>query len=322
MTRSPRNALALWFATALSLVACVAGFNMVIDPFGYFGMNRIGYYFSSERQFKTNLVRQESYDAMIMGDSRIAFTDPKYITKLNYKFVNAGFASASLPELYSLLQGAKLSKLRLLVVGLHYVDLKSCSDQKLNTTSVWDPVRYGMSWSDLRYATKALDKRYKGESPSYHRDGTRAAEKDIFRDAALGGHKSQRYWQKVKSAGNVWRQQLVFSDACLDIIRKIKDLSRIHGFEFVLVFLPYDEDIWGNADWNQWIARPRHQRQFDRLRNIVPNYVDLSYSRFSASHNFWAHDPLHFLPQVGAKIIERSVLMSRRTQSNTIVAGM
>ena len=68
MSKIARNALILWLATALSIVGFVAGFNFAVDPFGYFGRNSIGYYFSSERQFKFNIVRRDDYNAIVLGD--------------------------------------------------------------------------------------------------------------------------------------------------------------------------------------------------------------------------------------------------------------
>jgi hypothetical protein len=112
--------LLLWLVTALSLVGFVARFNIVIDPFGYFGANSLGYYFSSERQFKFSIVKGYDYNAIILGDSRIAFTDPSYVDLSGYRFVNGGIAGATICELVSLLAASRLSQLRLAVVGLEY----------------------------------------------------------------------------------------------------------------------------------------------------------------------------------------------------------
>ena len=306
----PLSGPSLWLVSAIAFVAFVGAFNIAVDPFGYFGTNKIGYYFSSEREFKVNLVRRAKYDAMIMGDSRIAFTDPKYIKKLDYRFLNAGFASASLPEMYATLRKANFSKLRLLVLGLRYVDLKHCRVDA-QEASFWDPLRYAVSWSQLGYSLQALQARFDGKMPNYHQDGTRASEEKMLRDAALGGHKSDRYWTKVLSSRGSWKNDVKFADRCLRILRNIKDLSRTHGLEFVLVFVPYNSDIIGGADWNAWIKAPQRQAEFDRVRRVVPNFVDFSNSRLSESNNFWRHDANHFLPNVGASIIEQAVLLSR-----------
>jgi hypothetical protein len=315
MNKNKTNGLTLWIASALAIIAFVAGFNVAIDAFGYFGTNSIGYYFSSERQFKANLVRRANYDALIMGDSRIAFTDPKYIRRLNYKFVNAGFASATLPEIYALLQKANLSNLQLLVLGVRYDDLAQCRVQAQEVPSFWDPLRYAASWSQSAHSLQTLNARFGGQPAGYHDDGTRSSEEKTLRDAALGGQKNNRYWAKVLPRRHVWRGDANFSERCLDILRDIRDLSLRSGFEFVLVVLPYNSDIIANENWDAWFTAPEQQAQFDRLRRIVPNFVDFANSSFSASQNFWLHDPLHFLPNVGAQMIEKAVQLSRDHQT-------
>ena len=96
--RKTSKLLLLWLAAALSMVGFVGGFNIVIDPFGYFGTNSLGYYFSSERQFKFSLVSGYDYNAILLGDSRIAFTDPSYITLSGYRFVNGALREPQLPS--------------------------------------------------------------------------------------------------------------------------------------------------------------------------------------------------------------------------------
>src|SRR5680860_1528559 len=125
MHKNSRNALILWFATALSIFVCVAGFSSVVDPFGYFGNNTIGYYFSSERQFKLGLVNGGDYNAIILGDSQIAFTDPSYIRRPDYKFVNGGIGGASVREQLALLSASQLDRLKLVVFGLTFGDLQN-----------------------------------------------------------------------------------------------------------------------------------------------------------------------------------------------------
>src|SRR6185312_11152228 len=128
MSKVAINALILWLATALSIVGFVAGFNFAVDPFGYLGRNSIGYYFSSERQFKFNIVRRDDYNAIVLGDSRIAFTDTSLIARPGYSFVNGGIAGASLAEQVALLSAARLDRLKLAVFGLQYSDVGGCSE--------------------------------------------------------------------------------------------------------------------------------------------------------------------------------------------------
>ena len=126
MTRTPRL-LVIWLVAVLGSIGFVAGFNVVVDPFGYFGTNRIGYYFSSEREFKYSMVKSYDYNAIILGDSRIAFTDPAHIARPEFRFVNGGIGGSTIAEEVALLSASHLDRLKLVVLGLVYGDLTNCS---------------------------------------------------------------------------------------------------------------------------------------------------------------------------------------------------
>lgn len=304
--RRSRSRLTLWFSAALSFIAFVAGFNIAVDPFGYFGTNRVGYYFSSEREIKANLVRSETYDAILLGDSRIAFTDPFYARSLDYDFLNAAFADANLRELYELLLQSRLDRVRLVVLGLMYDGLKDCPGPgSAIVPRFWDDLRYSASWSQLGYALEAVWAWGRGMDAAYQQDGSRAVEDKLLRDMALGGARNQMYWRKVADKRANWDGDLDFKAPCLAIMRDMQALSERHGFELVVVFLPYNNDIIGDADWASWLERHGHHLQ--RLKEIVPGVVDLSNSHFSDRENFWHHDAVHFTPQVGARIIEEAL---------------
>ena len=171
------------------MVGFVGGFNIVVDPFGYFGTNSLGYYFSSERQLKFSLVRGYDYNAIILGDSRIAFTDPSYIKLPDYTFVNGGIAGASIAELVDLLSASRLDRLKLAVFGLEYGDLAHCfDDQALENAArrefwPWDTLRFAASWTQLSYAITAVKARAKDLDPAYYADGTRSIVAKDFKES-------------------------------------------------------------------------------------------------------------------------------------------
>ena len=198
MGKTAGNRLVLWLATALALVALVAGFNFEVDPFGYFGRNTIGYYFSSERQFKFHIVKRDDYNALVLGDSRIAFTDTRSVGRPEYRFVNGGIAGASLAEQVALLSASRLDRLKLVVFGLQYSDLNGCSDRfAAPGFGELEALRFSASWTQLAYAVRALIARGEGRSPEYYEDGTRSAVSKMIVELGADG-KTLRYWRKIR----------------------------------------------------------------------------------------------------------------------------
>jgi hypothetical protein len=307
--------IVLWLSTALSAVGFVAGFNIVVDPFGYFGTNSLGYYFSSERQFKFSIVNGYDYNAIILGDSRIAFTDPSYINLSGYKFVNGGIGGASLAELVALLSASRLDRLKLAILGLEITDLSGCSDPKASfeggNPEAWDWLRFAVSWTQFDYAIKVLAARASDEAPKYHADGTRSIVSKSFQDSVFDA-KTPRYWSKVQNKiendGNGPR--LVFDAKCRELLGEARALADRHGFALMVVFLPRDRDLL--ARWNSDTPQAREgvESFLAQVREVVPYVVDLTESSFSDSQNFWLNDPTHFKPEIGARVIEEAVRRS------------
>ena len=243
----------IWLATAAGVVAFVAGFNLAVDPFGYFGTNRIGYFFSSERQFKYNLVRTNDYNALLLGDSRIAYTDASLIKIPGYRFVNGGIGGASFAEQVNLLKTARLDKLKLVIVGLNYSDLGGCSQAEARVSgaaATWDPLRFAASWTQLGYSLRALSLRTKGANPAYHADGSRSVTDTALGEARLDG-KTKRYWGKIEE---ITSQTPTLGDfnidpTCAALLTESRKLADQKGFDLVLVFLPRNSDLLRSLPW-------------------------------------------------------------------------
>jgi len=325
MTKTATSALILWLVTALSIVGFVAGFTIIIDPLGYFGTNTLGYYFSSERQFKFSIVRGYDYNAILLGDSRIAFTDPSYINLSGYTFVNGGIAGASMAELVALLSASRLDRLKLAVFGLQDGDLTHCSDnqppEKILEPSEygsWDALRFAASWTQLGYAIKAVRARAKDQDAKYHADGTRSIISKAFAESTLDG-KTQGYWSQIESKikkGGKGSAQFEFGAKCRELLREAQQLADRHGFALMIVFLPRNSDLLEHGDWDTPQTREKITPFLTQVEEVVPHVVDFSNSSFSDSRNFWLDDPGHFRPEVGARVIEEAIKRSLGAQAN------
>jgi hypothetical protein len=331
MGKMSTKLLILWFATALSIVGFVAGFNIIVDPFGHFGRNTLGYYFSSERQFKYSIIKTNDYNAILLGDSRIAFTDPSYIARPEYKFVNGGMGGSSFAEQVALLAASRLDRLKLAVFGLEFGDhLADCSEDKTPAVAVttatttappeygaWEALRFAASLSQLAYALNAVMTRAVGKGPKYHEDGTRSAISKYVKESAIDG-KTARYWDKIQEdipdqPGEA--SHYLLAPECRELLSQARDLADRHGFTLIVVFLPTNGDLLKHLNLDTPRAREETSRFLAQVEEIVPQVVDLSRSAFSDSQNFWLDDSIHFKPDTGALVVQQAINRSIGAQA-------
>jgi hypothetical protein len=307
--------IGLWLAVVVAAIAVPSGFVAAVDPFGYFGTNTAGYYYSSERQFKQTLVRTTNYNALLLGDSRIAYTDPALIRLPQYKWLNGGIGGSSFSEQIEILFNSKLDGLDLVVIGLTQGSIANafnCLKDPEREPSLWDPLRFSASWTQVWYAAATLYSKATGVEPYYHADGTRSPAANDLNDAALTD-KNERYWRVVRHDAEALREVLphrpgiAFADACLKLLSGAQALARAHGFRILIVFLPINRDLLALADWKVFLTSDHARRSFDRLKAIIPDVFDFFDSPYSDSNNYWRHDPTHFKPDVGARLIEEAV---------------
>jgi hypothetical protein len=326
MDKTARNALILWLATALSIVVFVAGFNFGVDPFGYFGRNTIGYYFSSERQFKYVIIKNYDYNAIVFGDSRIAYADTSKINYPEYSFVNGGVAGSSVAEQVALMSGSRLDRLRLVVFGLQFGDLAHCSEDDETPTGVvtaprefgpWDALRFAASWTQFAYALEAVMARARGQSPEYHPDGSRTVVSKHFEESVLDA-KTPRYWDKIErdipqEPKDGPKYELGYK--CRQLLSEARRLADRHGFALIVVFLPMNSDLLMRLNWDTPEAHKQLTQFLAQVEDVVPHVVDLSSSSFSDSRNFWLDDSMHFKPLTGAQIVEEAIKRSIGAQA-------
>ena len=189
----------VWLGAVLLFVALPAALVVYVDPFGYFGTNTAGYYYSSERQFKQHLVRAADYNALVLGDSRIAYTDTRLVNLTGYTFVNGGIGGGTLNDAMSLLATAKIDALHLVVIGFAataFMGADSCRIEAVHETPWFEPIRFAASWTQLWFSIAVLYNNYIGAQPYYHRDGTRIGAWNLV-DHAQATQRTARYWRGV-----------------------------------------------------------------------------------------------------------------------------
>lgn len=106
MTMNFKRYVILFTATIAGLMALLAGINILVDPYGMFGLVRIAGFNASEtrmshgRALKSIQVCRDEYDMLLVGSSRIMFgLDHRSAALAGHKTYNAGVYSLTLEEL-------------------------------------------------------------------------------------------------------------------------------------------------------------------------------------------------------------------------------
>jgi hypothetical protein len=277
-------------------------FNVIVDPFGYFGVNTMGIYINGEREGKPHMIVKYPHDALLVGNSKASVLPASSLN--NYRFFNCGLSHASPEEMYYFLDHfARDQKLVLLGIDLGLIQ---DDNYKGDIFKPWQ-------WSDI------MDKTLNLKTVEYS-----------FRTITSWISKSERHMENDGSS--CLKQWFAAYDVENQVLQKIKIKEQLQGMqsfnrkpgtgmEFflkisrllkerhipVLVYIP---------PLHEEIIRPLHQSTNwenyvlwkTELLEIFPKIADLSLSEYSKPENFFKIDPVHFKPLVGVKFINEELL--------------
>ena len=156
-----------------------------------------------------------------------------------------------------------------------------------------------------------------GRSPLYHPDGTRSISDKYFGEATFDA-KTEDYWRAVKEGklkDPPAEPHFEFSPKCRKLMSEVRSLAERHGFAFIVVFLPVNDDVLQQGRWDRPQVRAMIGKYLDEVRGVAPHVVDLSNGPFSDSRNFWLDDATHFKPVIGARVVEEAIDRSSGTEA-------
>lgn len=290
-------------AVGLGAFGIVVAFNLAVDPWNRFGLNRLGVYVTASREYAMTQVARYPHEALLVGNSRTIVVPVGRIA--SPRLYNAAFEGATLVEIRQFLE-RHLRHQRLVVLNLDPYLLGPESDAP--SSAVFGPPTlrdlggYVASLKAIEYSVKTVAGRLAGRPLGYAADGTMESEswrrqRDVDDPA----------WQRRQLARESERlAKFAFSARREAEVRAIRDLVQARGAELVVYLSPIQEDLLpaleGGATGEAW------REAVAAVRRIVPRTVDLTRSRYSARANFYRTDPVHFFPEIGVRLLEEAVL--------------
>jgi hypothetical protein len=300
-----RRVLLAWALALLLPLGAAVGFIMATDPAGYFRLNAFGTYGGDELFLKSSLMRHRPYDALLLGDSRAAYTDPQEVPGLT--FLNAGAGGAGVRKVEALLRRSDLQGVKLVVLMAPLGDiLDDCGRDEPSPWGLETALRQGATFDALGAAIDHLRRRLRGDLPDHRFDGTRYPAANVLTPYHWDGKRSERYRRRVAAAGEDGPLDAALAEttACTATLQGMRRHAEAAGAEFLLILAPLNRDLMtasgtDPARLDRLIA--------ERVLRDLPFAVDFTVSRFSDPGNFPPADAIHFKPEVGGEVLAAGI---------------
>jgi hypothetical protein len=302
-----RFCLALLGLYAL-LLAGAAGLVYAVDPFNLLGRNWTGVHAATERQAKPMLLRRGGYGAVLIGSSKTAYIDPDRLCLPGV--FNASFAAAVPEEMLEFLRlhlrpgQAALVGLDLFMFNEREAPLLPGEAGGLPEAGPRRLLGYLLGWTPLERAAQALVRHWRGREPFMRANGSRTAGEQLARHARMPEADHDAAVEHLMA--NHYRD-FAFSEARLAVLREMRAVLEAKGGPYRVFVSPLAAPVVARLRADP-AARAQQERFRRELRAVFPDLVDLSESRYSAPENFFRFDPLHYLPEAGARFMNEAVL--------------
>lgn len=287
---------------AVGLAGGVAGFNLVVDPYNRYGLNRLGVYISAERECKATYVGRYPHEALLIGNSRMVGTAPARLR--GPRFFNASFAGASAEEVGHFLRHFAMRQ-RLVVLA---IDL-GMKDPEKPAGDLFAPRGLNSAFDNLfnlkttEYSIRTISE---GLSPAPQPIGPdgEVPVADWIRNADRDDPAAARF--VIESMRRAWEGYRAPRIEQMSRYVEIRDMLRERGIPCVVVIPPIHEAVADRLREGPVADEIRAWKS--QLSRIFPEVVDLSFSDYNRGTNFYRADPLHFKPDVGVRLMNEEVL--------------
>ncbi|OHE71393.1 MAG: hypothetical protein A2007_02795 [Verrucomicrobia bacterium GWC2_42_7] len=289
----------LGFSLAILLVIGLVSYY--IDPYNFFGVNKLGVYISCEREYKAQQIYKYSHNALLIGNSRSAMINVSQLKQ--HRFFNAACGGEKHSEIYHFLK-KHLSNENVVIIGISIGEMDPQNPSKdFFNEKKWKQISlYLFNIKNIEFCVKTLAK-YLKKAP---------------RSVAIDGSGNQVGWmqhfdtenvtifnEKVNQIATEW-SHYKFHENSLNYLKKIKNLLESRHIKLITYIEPVCEPIMaivkksdGYQEWQKWKVA---------VKQIFPDIVDLSESAYGKREYFFRIDPCHFRSETGIAFLNNEVI--------------
>lgn len=300
-----RKVLLTWALCMMLPIVGLGGFTVGTDASGYFKLNDFGSYGGDELLIKASLMQHRPHNALLLGDSRAAYTKPPEMDDL--KFFNAAAGGASPGDMMTLLRQHDLEGVRLVVWMMYAGDfLASCQPETSRLSEPMNPVRYALTWDAVQNSVDHIERRLLQAVPDHQPDGTRFAGKRMMEVPGREGERSAEYLKQVRAAGDdhPFEESFEDSEPCARTIEEARRYVEERGAEFMMVLPPVNQDILDATGSDSRQVRRILEEKIEPYRSFI---FDFTASRYSDASSFPPRDELHFRPEIGGEVLSEAI---------------
>ena len=272
MKMNARTKLLQFILTAAAILVAVVSINYFVDPFGYSGRNRIGYFMDSEREMKSGILASRPFDGIFLGSSKVTYFNPDSYHE--FRMFNAGFGAALPEEILYLLRDTKprvdfiLLEINLFMFNEHTFPYVKENDFPRH--GVMERLGYLLSLDMLGYSCSAMDKYLKGGRPNYRVNGSRFASndsnvRDVARHAQLFRTLATNHYNFGQNGLSLRR---------IRDLQEIRDWAQRRNVRLVVWINPYQQEV---LDLVVNSAAGKRFVEFKQMaKSVFPDVIDLS----------------------------------------------
>jgi hypothetical protein len=312
-----RDSVRLLVAVAALLVGVVSLLNYFVDPFGRFGMNTVGYFYSSERDIAYGSIRSLQFDGIVLGSSKATEIAPPLVR--GSRLLNTAW-SAALPEEMSYFLRDRFPSTRddeYVAIGLDLFMFNEGAFAFVEE-SEFDPWRLNhtlsllASWQMAWRSIDAIHRARSGVEPFALRGG----ERNTVRLEPEDLDREPNYRSTLETLRTDLYADFDFSERRADALSAIGSWGEETCTPIVVFISPLHPVV---RRLQQEMALAREWESFvGAVFESFPNAIDLSESEWSQPDDFWTGDPFHYLPSTGADLFGRAILPAARERSREL----
>lgn len=293
----------LWsVALTLSMVSAIGAFNWIVDPYDYFGNNRLGVYISAEREAKPDMLRHYPHDALLVGNSKAAMIPAGQLT--GRRFFNGAFGGASVEEMYHFVNHfATTQNLVLASVDLGHFSQGKPAGDLFAPRSIQDKLDKLSSLKSVEYSWRTIASHLAGESPHMSADGSFIARRWFELYDRENPDELRYTLQTLKG----WFDRYDRAPGTgMDYYRMMARVLKERRIACAVFIPPLHEELARHLRASTNYAKILQWKR--ELDAIFPLVLDYSIGPYSRAQNFFKADPVHFKPEVGAALINGEVM--------------
>lgn len=337
-SRKMKKWLLLFALISFLIIAFVGGVNYFVDPYGmnnFKKVDKINVYKKSNTgytfRFKTNIYRNNEFDTLLIGTSRVGVMDPEVVNKmLNGKTFNFS-SSGSITEIQKDLffYGVKNQKIKNVIYGIDFLSLNgslilkerfkefyAVQDDLKNNRTIYNWDMY-FNWDTLWSSIEVVHSNYSGVTKEKHRyrfqDGMRdyvdfiAEEQEgTFDFEKHLKHSLKTYFPKTKRISGYYNYR--FSDQYLLHIKKIVTYCKENNINLWVYIPPMYRDhfdaLYAYGIYDEF-------EEFKRKLVTIVDYIDFTghNSITDAKESFWegSHLKKELTPLVMGRILQKDI---------------